>query len=157
MPLNPDGMPLCVRSAAENDLSALLRLDAEAFPTEPYPFYVLRQLFDLCGDRFLVLDDGHILYGYVLATPPDAGLSLILSLGVTRNLRGNGLGRRLMVAILNRLRSEDVHEVRLTVDPDNGPAVSLYQDLKFVQRGEVQKDYFGPGEHRIHMTCDLTT
>ncbi|WP_406459952.1 GNAT family N-acetyltransferase [Streptomyces sp. NBC_01622] len=155
MPLNPDRMPLCIRSAVENDLPALASLDAEAFPMEPYPFFVLRQLFDVYRDHLLVVDDGHLLYGYLIATPPDAGLSWILSLGVTRGLRGHGLGRRLMVQSLGQLRSEHAHEVRLTVAPDNDRAVSLYEHLGFTQTGDVQKDYLGPGKHRILMTLEL--
>ncbi len=148
-------MPLHVRSAVENDLPALARLDVEVFPTQPYPYFVLRQHFDLCHDHLLVLDDGQTLYGYLIATPPDAGLSWILSLGVTRDLRGRGLGRRLMVELLSRLHSEHAREVRLSVAHDNDRAVSLYQDLGFAQTGDVHKDYFGPGEHRILMTLDL--
>jgi ribosomal-protein-alanine N-acetyltransferase len=155
MPLNPDRMPPCIRSAVENDLPALASLDAEAFPMEPYPFFVLRQYFDVCRDHFLVLDDGHILYGYLIATPPDAGRSWILSLGVIPDVRGHGLGRRLMVESLRQLRSEDAHEVRLTVDPDNDRAVSLYEHLGFAQEEDVHKDYLGLGKHRILMTLKL--
>ncbi|WP_405947886.1 GNAT family N-acetyltransferase [Streptomyces prunicolor] len=148
-------MPLYVRSAVENDLAALKRLDVEAFPTEPYPYFVLRQYFDLCRDHLLVLDDGHALYGYLIATPPEAGLSWILSLGVTLDLRGHGLGRRLMVESLRQLHSEHAREVRLSVAHDNDRAVSLYQHLGFTQTGDVRNDYFGPGEDRILMTLDL--
>ncbi|MFE9605204.1 GNAT family N-acetyltransferase [Streptomyces hokutonensis] len=148
-------MPPRIRSAAEDDLPALAHLDAEVFPAEPYPFYVLRQFFDLYSDHLLVLADGHTLYGYVLATSPKAGLSWILSLAITQDLQGQGLGRRLMVESLSHLRSEGVHEVRLTVDPDNDPAVFLYRHLGFVLAGDLRKDYFGPGEHRLLMTLAL--
>ncbi|MEV6505922.1 GNAT family N-acetyltransferase [Streptomyces sp. NPDC051642] len=155
MPLNPARMPLRIRSAVENDLPALASLDAEAFPMDPYPPVVLRQHFDVCRDHFLVLDDGHTLYGYLIATPPDAGRSWILSLGVTRDVWGHGWGRRLMAESLRQLRSEHTHEVRLTVHPDNDRAVSLYEHLGFAQEGDVHKDYFGLGKHRILMTLKL--
>jgi len=148
-------MPLHTRPATEDDLPALARLDKEVFADLAYPYFILRQFFDLCEDHALVLDDGHTLHGYVLATSPCADVSWILSLGITGNLQGKGLGRQLMIAILGRLRSEKAHEVRLTVDPDNDRAVSLYQRLGFTQAGDVRKDYFGPGEHRVLMTLDL--
>jgi ribosomal protein S18 acetylase RimI-like enzyme len=155
MPLNPDRMQLCIRSAVENDLPALENLDAETFPMDPYPPFVLRQYFDACSGHFLVLADGHTLYGYLIATPPHDDRSWILSLGVTRELRGHGWGRRLMVETLRLLRSEHTHEVRLTVHPDNDRAVSLYEQLGFAQEGDVHKDYFGPGKPRILMTLKL--
>ncbi|WP_078623225.1 GNAT family N-acetyltransferase [Streptomyces prunicolor] len=147
--------PEQLRAGTEEDLYEITRIDAEAFPSDPYPYFVVRQFFDLSGGRLLVLDDSHTLHGYVLATPPDAGLSWILSLGVPRDLRGRGLGRRLMVEMVSRLRAEGAREIKLTVDPDNDPAVLLYRHLGFLAVGDLLKDYFGPGEHRIRMALDL--
>ncbi|MFJ9627985.1 GNAT family N-acetyltransferase [Streptomyces sp. NPDC101175] len=155
MPLNPDRMRLCIRSAVENDLPALESLDAEAFPMEPYPPFVLRQHFDVCRGHFLVLHDEHALYGYLIATPPYGGLSWILSLGVTRDAWGHGWGRRLMTDSIRRLSSERTQEIRLTVHPDNDRAVSLYEHLGFTQEGDIRKDYLGLGKHRILMTLKL--
>ncbi|MEV0734746.1 GNAT family N-acetyltransferase [Streptomyces sp. NPDC050549] len=156
MPLNPDRKPLCIRSAVENDLPALVSLDAEAFPKEPYPVFVLRQLYDIHGDRILVLDDGEELLGYILfVNTSDGYVSWIMSLAVTPHQQGHGLGRRLLVEALRRLRAERVHQVRLTVDPTNAAAVMLYRSLGFSSEEGVQRDYFGPDEHRFLMTLTL--
>ena len=81
--------PLTMRGVTEEDLPELVRVDGEAFPDEPYPYFVLRQLFDLHGDCLLVLDDGQRLHGYVLyVTTGDGYRSWIVSLGVTRDQRG---------------------------------------------------------------------
>ncbi|WP_235029276.1 GNAT family N-acetyltransferase [Streptomyces sp. 3213.3] len=149
-------MSMRIRIPVENDLPALAHLDAEAFPAEPYPFYVLRQFFDLYHDHLLVLADGDTLYGYIIATWPRNGVSWILSLGIAPDRQGQGLGRLLMAELLMQLRSERVHKVHLTVDPDNDRAVALYRHLGFTPIGDVHKDYFGPGEHRILMTLDLS-
>lgn len=83
-----------IRAVEEKDLPELARIDAEAFPSAPYPYFVLRQYFDICGDHlFVVEDDEPRLYGYVLASPPHHTLSWIISLGVTPELRRNGLGQ----------------------------------------------------------------
>jgi ribosomal protein S18 acetylase RimI-like enzyme len=148
--------PLTMRGVTEEDLPELVRVDAEAFPDEPYPYFVLRQLFDLHGDCLLVLDDGQRLHGYVLyVTTRDGYRSWIVSLGVTRDQRGRGLGRRLMLEVLRRLRAEAVREVRLTVEPANAAAIMLYRSLGFSSDEGVRKDYFGAGEDRLIMTLAL--
>ncbi|MDQ0931019.1 GNAT family N-acetyltransferase [Streptomyces turgidiscabies] len=146
-----------IRQVEETDLPELVRLDAEAFPEGPYPFFVLRQLFDLYPDHLLVLDSGESgLQGYVLVgMPRDAGRSLILSLGVTRDQRGRGHGRQLMEEVLRRLREDAVGEVELTVEPTNTAAIELYRKLGFQAEPELRKDYFGPGADRLVMTLAL--
>ncbi|MFJ1971243.1 N-acetyltransferase family protein [Streptomyces sp. NPDC087903] len=143
---------LRIRAVTEADLPELVRLDGQAFPSGPYPYFVLRQFLDAYGDHLLVLDDGSSLLGYVFATAPNADHSWILSLAITPGLQGRGLGRRLMSEILEHLRSEDVKEVWLTVEPTNDTAVVLYRSLGFVPEGAPRQDYFGPGQHRLLMT-----
>jgi ribosomal protein S18 acetylase RimI-like enzyme len=60
-----------------------------------------------------------------------------------------------MLEILDRLRGDDVGEVWLTVHPDNGPAIDLYQSLGFVAEPEIRENYFGKGQHRLVMTLAL--
>ncbi|MDV9168924.1 GNAT family N-acetyltransferase [Streptomyces sp. W16] len=147
---------LTLRGITEADLPELLRVDREAFPEEPYPVFVLRQLYDIHGDRVLVLDDGERLLGYILfVNTSDGYLSWIMSLAVTPRQQGHGLGRRLMVEALRRLRAERVHQVRLTVEPTNAAAIMLYRSLGFSSEEGVQRDYFGPDEHRLLMTLAL--
>ncbi|MEV6499117.1 GNAT family N-acetyltransferase [Streptomyces prunicolor] len=148
--------PLTLRGVTEADLPELLRVDREAFPEEPYPVFVLRQLCDIHGDRILVLDDGEGLLGYILfVNTSDGHVSWIMSLAVTPHQQGRGLGRRLMVEALRRLRTEHVHQVRLTVEPTNAAAIMLYRSLGFSSDEGVVKDYFGPGEDRLIMTLGM--
>ncbi|KUO22269.1 GNAT family N-acetyltransferase [Streptomyces dysideae] len=148
--------PLTMRAAEESDLPELVRVDREVFPEEPYPYFVLRQFFDLHADRLLVLDDGDTLHGYVLfVTTSDHYTSWVMSLAVSPDQRGRGLGRRLMLEVLRRLRAEGVREVRLTVEPTNAAAIMLYRSLGFSSEDQVRKDYFGEGEDRLVMTLAL--
>ncbi|WP_405859356.1 GNAT family N-acetyltransferase [Streptomyces sp. NBC_01515] len=147
---------LTLRGITEADLPELLRVDREAFPEEPYPAFVLRQFCDIHGDRILVLDDGEGLLGYILfVNTTDGYVSWIMSLAVIPHQQGHGLGRRLMVEALRRLRTESVRQVRLTVEPTNAAAIMLYRSLGFSSEQGVLKDYFGPGEHRLLMTLAL--
>lgn len=159
-PLFPDpppaGRPLALREADEHDMPELVRVDREVFPEDPYPYFVLRQLVDVHAGQLLVLADGRRLHGYVLfVNSPRQKGSWVMSLGVTRDQRGRGLGRRLMSEVLERLRAEGVRDVRLTVEPANAPAIMLYRSLGFSAGEDVRRDYFGPGEDRIVMELRL--
>lgn len=152
----PGERHLRIRTATEADLPHIVRLDAEAFPAGPYPFFVLRQLQTAFPDFLLLVEDGSDLRGYVLATPPHDAQSWVLSLGIVPHLRGQGLGRQLMTKMLSHLRAQGTHSVWLSVDPGNETAVALYRSLGFVaEPNGPRMNYFGPGEHRLLMSLTL--
>jgi len=156
----PDDLPLDLRTARESDLPELRRLDEEVFQDFAYPGFLLRQLFDMYEEHFLVLDDGTgRLRGYVLAATRTLGRdSWILGLCVTPDRRRHGLGRELMREVLSRLRRDGIQVVRLTVEPANLAAIFLYRSLGFRPEepdGGLRPDYFGPGVHRQIMRLDL--
>ncbi|MER7191632.1 GNAT family N-acetyltransferase [Streptomyces flaveolus] len=159
----PDALPPVLRTAREADLPELRRLDEEVFQEVAYPGFLLRQLFDMYAEHFLVLDGGGgRLRGYVLAatTTPALGRdSWILGLCVTRDRRRHGLGRELMTEILARLRRDGIERVRLTVEPANHAAILLYRSLGFAPEepdAGLRRDYFGPGMDRHVLRLDLT-
>ncbi|MFJ8104718.1 GNAT family N-acetyltransferase [Streptomyces sp. NPDC096132] len=143
---------LRVRKATDRDLSDLLLVDREAFPGDPYPYSVLRQFMDTFTDHLRVVEADGRLCGYVLATPPNQARSWIFSLGVSPDMRGQGLGRRLMTETLDALRAEGAATVLLWVEPSNKQAVALYESLGFVPSDKPLKDHFGPGEDRLLMS-----
>ncbi|MGV9594191.1 GNAT family N-acetyltransferase [Streptomyces tendae] len=158
--LPPDDLPLDLRTARESDLPELRRLDEEVFQEFAYPGFLLRQLFDMYEEHFLVLDDGRgRLRGYVLAATRTLGTdSWILGLCVTLDRRRHGLGRELMREVLSRLRRDGIQVVRLTVEPANLAAIFLYRSLGFRPEepdGGLRPDYFGPGMHRQIMRLGL--
>lgn len=156
LPARGSARRVLLRGVTEADLEALARLDEETFPEAPYPYFVLRQLYDVYPDHLLVLDDGTELKGYVLVgTAPDASRSWILGLGITPDERGRGYGRRLMREVLRLLRADGVREVLLTVSPANTAAILLYENLGFTAEESVRKDYFGPGADRLIMSLRL--
>ncbi|MGW4020631.1 GNAT family N-acetyltransferase [Streptomyces sp. NPDC005009] len=152
----PEPPPPLLRPARESDLPELQRLDEEVFQEVAYPAFLLRQLHDLYAGpagHLLVLDDGDgRLRGYVLAaTAAFHRDSWILGLCVAEDRRRHGLGRELMVEVLERLRRCGTERVRLTVEPANDAAILLYRSLGFRPEppdGGMRRDYFGPGEDR---------
>lgn len=134
-----------VRLATEADLDRLSRIDRTIFPDEAYPYFVLRQQWEVHDRRFLVLEQEHELSGYaLLATRPDGKQSWVNGLGIVPHARGLGLGRRLMTEGIELLTADGVAEVWLSVGPDNEIALNLYRSLGFADV-RLHPTYFGPG------------
>ena len=63
----------------------------------------------------------------------------VLGMGITREFRGQGLGRRLILAALKRAREADIERVELTVYASNRRAIRLYKSVGFVREGIRRK------------------
>jgi [ribosomal protein S18]-alanine N-acetyltransferase len=148
--VTPDGLPLRLRQVGEEDLPELHRLDREVFREHAYPYFTLRQLYDLFRADLFVLDDGRSFHGYVLSGVNADHEGWVLGLAIDARWRGHGLGRRLMAESLRRLRARDVRTVCLTVEPGNTTAIQLYASLGFRPVAE-REGYFGPGADRLVM------
>jgi mycothiol synthase len=68
---------------------------------------------------------------------PSARKGRILMLGVAPHYRCKGIGRRLMMAGLTRLKSKGLGIAELTVDSENKAARALYQSLGFEVRAGI--------------------
>lgn len=75
---------------------------------------------------------GEGLVGAVLTSQVARGVAHITQICVRRHRQGRGLGRRLLLAALERLIAKGYTGVSLTVTAENAPAVTLYRHLDFV-------------------------
>lgn len=137
-----------VRHVEADDLGELGELDGVVFGRLAYPYFVLRQLFDVHRGELLVVEQGGRLRGYSLAVRASApGLGWFLGLGVDPASRRRGYGSALARASLDVLCAQQVAKVLICVDRRNVAAVGLYRKLGF-QLIEEMDDYMGPGEPR---------
>jgi len=75
------------------------------------------------------------LRGFVLARLA-ADEAEILTIAVDPTVRGKGVGRALLAAILRQAASAGARTMFLEVDQDNAPALALYRRLGFIKVGE---------------------
>jgi ribosomal-protein-alanine N-acetyltransferase len=144
-----------IRAVQGAELWQLGDADVDIFEHLAYPPFVLRQLFDVHHDWWLVASHPDGLRGYSLGVPTfDRSKGWLLGLGVLEPFRRRGYGKSLTMASIRRLADVGVREVYLTVEPSNRWALRLYRGLGFSVEG-VGKDYFGPGEDRLIMVTDL--
>ena len=83
---------------------------------------------------------GRVLMGYgVMST--GAGEAHILNVCVGESFRCRGLGRHLMLALIERAAAVGVREAFLEVRPSNTAAIRLYLSMGFVQLG-MRRGYY---------------
>ncbi|MER8369615.1 GNAT family N-acetyltransferase [Mesorhizobium sp. M0306] len=62
-----------------------------------------------------------------------------LAMGIIPGFRGQGLGRRLITAALEKARQENFVRIELSVHADNSRAITLYEKTSFVTEGVLRR------------------
>jgi ribosomal-protein-alanine N-acetyltransferase len=143
-----------VRGAGVADLAAIAALERAVFGADAYPAFFFRQALDLWPAHLCVSSDparGDGIEGYALGAPSTrSGDGWLLSLAVDPARRGQGDAQALVGAVLESFAIAGFDRVTLTVTPENGAAVRLYERVGFRVEAE-EAHYFGPGERRWRM------
>jgi len=109
--------PLEIRPATEADHPTVVALIGEEFSDYP-------------GERrFVGLDGGELVGTLRLTESPRR--TMIYGFVIDERRRGTRLGTRMLGAVMARLRADGVPEVGLEVNPENTPAVRLYERFGF--------------------------
>ncbi|MFI6871134.1 GNAT family N-acetyltransferase [Nocardia sp. NPDC050406] len=136
-----------IRSAGTDDLAGIQAIEWEQFSHLAYPYFVLRQLFELHGTDWTVAEFEGRVCGYVLTAISAERCAWFLGFAVAGHCRGRGFGRNLLEAALEHCRKARADRVFVTVRPDNRTAYRLYEDVGFV-RSDHEAAYFGRDEPR---------
>ena len=115
---------------------AALEKASYAFPWTEGIFRDCLRVAYLC--RVAEIDTQIAGYGIVAM---GAGEAHILNLCVDGRLRGRGIGRQMLMLLLERSRDAGMTDAFLEVRPSNAMALALYQSVGFVQVG-VRKGYY---------------
>jgi ribosomal-protein-alanine N-acetyltransferase len=122
----------------EDDLFEVVAIEQEA-----YPFPWSQQIFRDClrvGYCCWVLESLQTIEGYgILAV--GAGESHLLNLCVRRCSQGRGLGRNLLMHLLQIARDHHADTLYLEVRPSNRTALKLYHSLGFNKVG-MRRAYY---------------
>jgi len=126
------------RAMTPADVAAVAAIECLAYPY-PWGEGIFRDCLRvgyLC--RVAELQGEVVAYG-VVAT--GAGEAHILNICVSPRLRSRGVGRQMLMLLLERSRETGVGEVFLEVRPSNPIAIALYESVGFVEVG-VRKGYY---------------
>jgi ribosomal-protein-alanine N-acetyltransferase len=142
------------------DLPAIQRVDEAVFGEGlAYPYFVLRQLFDLFKHYSVVVLDNDQIVGYALlgvepGKDDSTDVAWLLGLGVVPDFRGRGYGKELLGQTLDLCRKAKIDTMKITVRPTNESANKLYQRAGFTPV-HAEEAYFGPGQARDVLCLDL--
>ncbi len=148
-------MELCIERFAEPHVAGAAELERLCFAA-PWTEQALREEIDNEHAVFLAaVDETGKTVGYL-------GCHLILdeayiaNVAVSPELRGAGIGSRLVAALMERLKEQQASFVTLEVRVSNEAAIGLYTKFGFVPVGIRKGFYDKPKEDALLMTADLT-
>ncbi|WP_416967060.1 GNAT family N-acetyltransferase [Streptomyces sp. 4F14] len=149
-------MPLRIRPAAPTDAPLLAHLDHHAWsrlhavmpkPAVGAPFFDDRHH----PDDYLVATLADHLVGFIRLAPAfieaSAHVRQIQGLAVSESARGNGVGRALVRAAIEKARTEGARRITLRVLSHNTPARRLYEGEGFAVEGVLPGEFLLDGEY----------
>jgi [ribosomal protein S18]-alanine N-acetyltransferase len=135
-----------LRRGRISDVDALLELEHNAFKAEPLSRQSLRHFLVSPSATFIVAKSHGNLAGYVLVRYSSRHrLARVYSIAVSRELRRQGLGRRLLAAVDKDATRRRCRAIRLEVRKYDRKAIRLYKSSGYRCFGEYPLYY----EHRF--------
>jgi ribosomal protein S18 acetylase RimI-like enzyme len=137
-----------IEPASFMDINALTRLERACFGRDAWPFLDLIAVLTFPDViRLKVVENGEMI-AFAAGDPrPAEGFSWIATIGVAPEHRRKGIGRELLRACENRLRTP---RLRLSVRASNEAAIHLYESEGY-SRVDVWHGYYRDGEAAIVM------
>jgi [ribosomal protein S18]-alanine N-acetyltransferase len=147
-----------LRLMTVGDLPGVLELEVSLFGEEAWSREMLAgELSQQPATRYYLVaeeDEGLVGYAGLLAAGEQAD---VLTIAVATSQWGQGIGSRLLAALLAEARQRGCTEMFLEVRADNMRAQRLYKWFGFAEIG-IRRGYYQPsGTDAIVMRRDLTT
>ena len=123
--------------AAEEDAENIADMEADYFADKWSENSVITHIKN---QKVITLRFGETILGYcIFMTAADEGE--ILRIAVDKKLRGIGLGKKLLSAVLCEMKEDGIGEVFLEVRSTNESAIALYESVGFQEIG-IRKGYY---------------
>jgi ribosomal-protein-alanine N-acetyltransferase len=150
-----------LRRATVDDLDAIMELESGTFASDAWSRGTMRAELGSRHGFYLVADwpagsgvpqhPDAAIAGYAgLLAPAGSGQADIQTIAVASSARRHGIGRAMMVALLEEARHRAAAEVFLEVRADNPNAEALYASLGFEQIA-VRPKYYQPDGVNAHI------
>ncbi len=145
-------MTTVLRDATREDLPAILGIDGASF-SQPWSQRSFEQCFDDDKTYVVVAQSDERVLGFGVAyTVGDEGE--VATLAVDAMARGQGLGEKILQALLDFCRACGALKVFLEVRASNNVAQRLYARCGFVEAG-LRRRYYADGEDAVLMRHDM--
>lgn len=147
---------ISIRNARSSDIPQVREIELATFlPAETFSYGFLH-LMTTHTRPFLVAHDIHDkLLGYILAIPQEE-FAHIISIAVKPAFQGQGIGTKLLTALIDLMQKKHYNCFRLELRKGNERARKLYCRFNFRIIG-TRKNYYFDGEDAIVMELELTS
>ncbi len=133
-----------IRPATEADLEAIMLIEQAAFESTAWPQDSMALELAPSNDRhYFVATDGEVVVAYAGINVVAGHQSNVMTIAVTEQSRGRGLGRALMQKLVDVATAQKSGEIFLEVRADNKAAQSLYLSMGF-QQIDQRRGYYQP-------------
>ncbi len=122
------------------DLEPIIAIEKRAFPN-PWPRMAFLRCLELNCYCWVFELDAQIIAYAVMAIEQD--YAHILNFCVRTKVQRRGLGRRLLVHLLETAQREEARLAFLEVRPSNHAALQLYRSMEFEETGKLSAYYRG--------------
>ncbi|AEH25016.1 ribosomal protein S18-alanine N-acetyltransferase [Pyrococcus yayanosii] len=138
-----------IRPAKLFDIPYIMRVEHLSF-REKYPRGIFLTFLEANPDTFLVAEYNGKVIGYVMGYLRPDMEGHIMSIAVDPEYRGNGIGKALMIAVIERLLKKGARWIGLEVRVSNERAIRLYERLGFRKVKRII-GYYSDGEDAYYM------
>jgi len=135
-------IPLKIRNFVDDDLPAIVGLEARAFEVGPYSRRMLKRIFKMKGSFNIIAEEDNKILGYAVAMPLDLFSADIESIAVNPAYHGRGIGTVLIKEIeAEMVRRGYLHSI-LEVRDRNEEAIGFYKKNGYTNL-EYLPEYYG--------------
>ncbi len=140
---------MIIREMQIDDLEQVISIEERLF-SKPWTLNGFFSFFVREDALFLVAEEGGEILGYCgVLTALDQGD--VLNVGVRPDLQGQGIGRRLVGALIKKMDERGVSSLYLEVRTSNQAAIGLYEASGFKEVGRREGYYEAPKEDAVLM------
>ena len=131
----------------EAHVAAVAKLEEACF-SMPWSEHSVRSELSNPLSLWLVAMDGETLVGYI-GSQSVMGEADMMNVAVNSAYRRRGIGEKLIVELIEKLKGNQVYALTLEVRNSNVGAIALYEKLGFAQVGRRPNYYKNPKEDAL--------
>lgn len=137
----------------EQTVPQVADLESRSFST-PWSEKSIREELQNEWAMWYVAQEGDTFFGYIgIQYGLDGGD--IMTIATEPEHRGRGIGKALILHVLDIFKEKQLGYLTLEVRPSNAPALALYENLGFLPVGRRKKYYKNPTEDALLLTLDI--
>ena len=131
----------------ETHVPQIARLETQCF-SDPWSEKSIASELENPLSLWLVALSGDTVVGYV-GSQSVLGEADMMNIAVDEACRRQGIGKNLVLNLVEQLKEQGIHSLSLEVRQSNAPAIALYEEMGFQQVGLRPNYYRNPKENAM--------